>query len=143
MTKLSVSPSGEGQDNCTVFSQRFEGKATKLVRLSPIGRYKSSTVNKNWRIILRFAIAGFVVTWITAVCVVFRAANIVVNLLLLITPFWIFGTVFGPLPFDHRAALWFMVLQVAVANALAYTVVGAVIVGLRSMLKRKRGVESR
>jgi hypothetical protein len=98
------------------------------------------TLDKGWHFILIFAFTGFLIATLAALCMVFNAPNIVTNFMILVSPgLWLFlQRVFGSVGFtNYRVAWWFSVFLVAVANGMLYAIVGAVIAGLRWMLKQR------
>jgi hypothetical protein len=95
---------------------------------------RGMNLSPSWRFVLLFAVIGLSIATATALCIVLHAPNIVVNLLLLISPgIWFFG----PHAWSNPVAMWFMFLSVAIANGVVYATVGAAIAALRWMLKHK------
>jgi hypothetical protein len=98
------------------------------------------TLDKGWHFILSFALIGFLIAIVAACCMVFNAPNIITNLMIVISPgLWLFlERVFGRVGFtNYHVAWWFSVCLVAIANGVLYAIVGAVIAGLRWMLKQR------
>jgi hypothetical protein len=85
-------------------------------------------MTRDWRLIFRFAVAGFVIATMAAFCMVFHAPNVITNLMILVSPgMWLFPAI----AWGNVVATWFMFGFVAIANAVLYAIVGAVYVGLR------------
>jgi hypothetical protein len=98
------------------------------------------TFDKGWHFVHTFALIGFVLAILAALCMVFSAPNIITNSMILVSPgLWLFiERVWGRMPIEnYHVAWWFSVCLVAIANGMLYAIVGAVIVGLRWMLKFK------
>jgi hypothetical protein len=91
-------------------------------------------MTRNWRLIFRFAVTGFSIATLAAVCMVFHAPNVITNLLLLASPgIWLFlPKAWSGMGNDSGAvAMWLMFGFVAMANAVVCGIVGAAYVGLR------------
>jgi hypothetical protein len=89
---------------------------------------RGMALDKGWRFILRFAVAGFLVAMSAAFCMVFHASNLITNLMILASPgIWLspheaWGTAFS---------VWLSFGFLAIANGVLYAIAGAAIVGLR------------
>jgi hypothetical protein len=97
--------------------------------------------DKDRRIIVLFAAVGFVVTTVAGICMSLQAPNIITNLMILFSPgLWLLlPRVYGTVGIaNSTVAWWFSIGVVAIANCLLYALVGAVIVGLGLIVKRKR-----
>ncbi len=97
-------------------------------------------LNKGWHFIFGFALTGFLIAVLAASCMVFNAPNIITNLMILVSPgLWLFlERVLGRVELaNSTVAVWFSIGLVAIANGMLYAIVGAVIAGLRWMLKQR------
>lgn len=98
------------------------------------------TLDKGWHFIFSFALIGFLIAMLAACCMVFNAPNIIINLMILVSPgLWLFlQRVWGSVGFaNDTVAMWFSIVLVAIAKGMMYAIIGAVIAGLRWMLKRR------
>jgi hypothetical protein len=89
-------------------------------------------LNKSWHIVLRFAIAGFLMAELATLSFVFKAPNVVTNLMTLASPgMWLFPHV--PWGGAHRE--WFLFAILPIANAAAYAILGVAVVALITKLR--------
>jgi len=98
------------------------------------------TLDKGWHFVLTFALIGFVLAVLAALCMVFSAPNIITNLMVLVSPgLWLFiERVWGRMPIEnYHVSWWLSVCIVAVANGGLYATVGAVVAALRWALRQK------
>jgi hypothetical protein len=92
-------------------------------------------LDTRWKIILCFAVTGFLTCILAAFCMDFEAPNLISN-----SPgLWLFfQRVWGSIPFENGAlAMWSSFGIAAIANGLLYAIAGAVIAGLRQVLEHK------
>ena len=98
------------------------------------------TLDKGWHFVLTFALVGFVLAVLAALCMVFNAPNIITNSMILVSPgLWLFiERVWGSMPIEnYHVSWWLSVCLVAVANGGLYAIVGAFIMALRWALRQK------
>jgi len=98
------------------------------------------TLDKGWHFILSFALIGFALAVLAALCMVVSAPNIITNSMILVSPgLWLFiERVWGRIPIENYYVSWWLsVCLVAVANSGLYAMVGAVVAALRWVLNQR------
>jgi hypothetical protein len=92
------------------------------------------------RLTILFALAGFLIAIVAAICMSAQASDIAVETMLLLSPaVWLFvEPIWAKIQLDNWALAWWLSVGIAaVLNGLFYGMVGAIIAGLLRIRKRR------